>query len=334
MIQIRMFEEIEQFFFHFSEEFSSPNVNSEQLTTDKLKYPRGIINPNYPGFQHLAHTLSEHFVDHHRSHSNMSDSDFSEVESDLPSENATQSSEEQENNNNNPFLDDSNGNSIEEVSSSISSSAEDNLSKVEEILRTVFESNSTHLMTAIELFSEKEIFSDQTFFDDEEDELNFDEETDEIIKGMDSCDLKTYLKHYDDAASIEINAVESIFKKQDESQPDIIQKSTSSDRGFDTSIDKPDILLDVTGDVGLKPGNTLTVEKDQPGSNWSITPVDIVGNFEQEVEREFGLLVTGYKSNGNGNGNSTGSEDEGIADIMENPDDVKSSNETIFDKVS
>lgn len=24
-------------------------------------YPRGIINPNYPGFQHLAHTLSEHY---------------------------------------------------------------------------------------------------------------------------------------------------------------------------------------------------------------------------------------------------------------------------------
>lgn len=28
-----------------------------------LHFPRGIINPNYPGFQHLAHTLSDHFID-------------------------------------------------------------------------------------------------------------------------------------------------------------------------------------------------------------------------------------------------------------------------------
>lgn len=40
-------------------------------------FTRGIINPNYPGFQHLAHTLSEHFTDHHFEHSS-SDSDASE----------------------------------------------------------------------------------------------------------------------------------------------------------------------------------------------------------------------------------------------------------------
>lgn len=40
-------------------------------------YPRGIINPNYPGFQHLAHTLSEHFIDHHQ-FENLSDSEISE----------------------------------------------------------------------------------------------------------------------------------------------------------------------------------------------------------------------------------------------------------------
>ena len=41
------------------------------------RYPRGIINPNYPGFQHLAHTLAEHFIDHHQFEQS-SDSEISE----------------------------------------------------------------------------------------------------------------------------------------------------------------------------------------------------------------------------------------------------------------
>lgn len=42
----------------------------------KRRYPRGIVNPNYPGFQHLAHTLAEHFIDHQFEQS--SDSEISE----------------------------------------------------------------------------------------------------------------------------------------------------------------------------------------------------------------------------------------------------------------
>lgn len=43
---------------------SSPDTH--ELREVITRYPRGIINPNYPGFQHLAHTLSEHFIDHHQ----------------------------------------------------------------------------------------------------------------------------------------------------------------------------------------------------------------------------------------------------------------------------
>lgn len=43
----------------------------------RRNFPRGIINPNYPGFQHLAHTLTEHFVDHHQLEP-LSDSEISE----------------------------------------------------------------------------------------------------------------------------------------------------------------------------------------------------------------------------------------------------------------
>lgn len=45
---------------------SSPDTHD--LREVITRYPRGIINPNYPGFQHLAHTLSEHFIDHHQQH--------------------------------------------------------------------------------------------------------------------------------------------------------------------------------------------------------------------------------------------------------------------------
>lgn len=54
-------------------DLSSPESHDLQ---QHRRYPRGIINPNYPGFQHLAHTLAEHFIDHPFEHS--SDSEISE----------------------------------------------------------------------------------------------------------------------------------------------------------------------------------------------------------------------------------------------------------------
>ncbi|XP_055379275.1 homeobox protein 5-like isoform X2 [Condylostylus longicornis] len=57
--------------------FASANSSNG---TNNADYPRGIINPNYPGFQHLAHTLSEHFVNHPN---DADDSDLSEFEVEL-----------------------------------------------------------------------------------------------------------------------------------------------------------------------------------------------------------------------------------------------------------
>lgn len=242
------------------------------MSADKPQYPRGIINPNYPGFQHLAHTLSEHFVDHHGNQTgSMSDSDFSEVDSDFPSEGHSAS------NNNTIACDDSNGNNIIEEKVTNKS---DTLSKIEEILRTVFESNSNHLSTVIEMFAEKELADDQS--------------DTESLALTEACDLKTYLDHYEDTG-ITIAHIEPFSKKVESplNEPDIIKKSNSCERALEQSVDKPDILLDVAEDA------TTGGEKEEPGSAWSITPVDIVGNFEQEVERELGLLVTGYKNNFN-----------------------------------
>lgn len=56
-------------------DLSSPDPNDLQK---QRRYPRGIVNPNYPGFQHLAHTLAEHFIDHHHQFEPSSDSEISE----------------------------------------------------------------------------------------------------------------------------------------------------------------------------------------------------------------------------------------------------------------
>lgn len=69
-------------FFHLVSELLSQSSSSfadlsSPGTADlKRRYPRGIVNPNYPGFQHLAHTLAEHFIDHQFEQS--SDSEISE----------------------------------------------------------------------------------------------------------------------------------------------------------------------------------------------------------------------------------------------------------------
>lgn len=248
------------------------------MSAEKSPYPRGIINPNYPGFQHLAHTLSEHFVDAHGNQTgSMSDSDFSEVDSDFPSEGHSTE-------NNNTFAcDDSNGNNIIVESETVK--PKDNLSTVEEILRTVFESNSSLLTSAIEMFSEKELLHEQTDIDSM-DELN-------ELTDVKARDLKSYLKHYDNVG-IKIENVDPFTKTKaiasPVNEPDVIRKSNSCERGFEQNVDKPDILLDVAeGSVATSNG-----EKEEPGSVWSITPVDIVGNFELEVERELGLR--GYKN--------------------------------------
>lgn len=216
----------------------------------------------------------------------MSDSDFSEVDSDFPSEGHST-----ENNNNDINInihggnDDSNGNKI--IDTDEKPIVNDNLSTVEEILRTVFESNSNHLSSVIEMFAEKEMANEQTEI----------EAHDECMNGVNACDLETYLEHYEDGG-IHIEKVKQLSKIKPAAapvviEPDVIRKSSSCECGFEqTPTDKPDILLDVTEDAST----VLNAEKEEPGSAWSITPVDIVGDFEQEVERELGLLVTGYRN--------------------------------------
>lgn len=105
----------------------------------------------------------------------------------------------------------------------------------------------------------------------------------------------------------------------------IVSSTSQSDAGdaeldadeYDQFKDEPDVIknfgrMSVTqmplyesndddgddGDNGEIDKNTKdTVSADaHDQTSWGNTPVDIVGDFEQEVEREFGLLVSGYTS--------------------------------------
>lgn len=254
----------------FSDNVSPSLVSSTTFGSNKRIYPRGIINPNYPGFQHFAHTLSEHFIEHQNTNvqsGNMSDSDASEVDCDMKIESAKVPANMLD------FTDDGiacdpNGNSIVDTTADIE--REDNLNKVAEILRTVFESNSSHLLSAIETLTERE----SSDIDNSCDAIDDNSKMTECIIQCDDFDIMV-----------------------DSPPPDILQKSSSSESGFESCADKPDILLNVTDEPDCVHATLLTVEKEESNS---VTPVDIVGNFEQEVQREIGLLVTRYKNNKKG----------------------------------
>lgn len=223
-----------------------------------MKYPRGIINPNYPGFQHLAHTLAEHFVDHHFE---QSDSEVSEFEVEL------KTSSDSDNGNNNAVNDD--------------------LDKIEEILRGVFNSKESPAVEPMVKF-------DGTLFCPNVNELN------EMKKSRDV--ITDHVPSMEEHSTALPSDTKRIY-----STPDILIKSNSTEEHIDfTEInEQPDILKNVfASDVVVVSDQTVIndkgenyelVEKCEHGQ-WSMTPIDIVGNFEQEVEREFGLIVSGYKS--------------------------------------
>lgn len=254
----------------------------------EVKYPRGIINPNYPGFQHLAHTLAEHFVDHHFE---QSDSEVSEFEVEL------KTSSDSDNGNNNDINDD--------------------LDKIEEILKGVFNSKESPTVEPNVKFDSK----------------LFCQNVNDLSKMKDKCDVINITNNV--PSMKEDSTVITSDTKRMYSTPDILIKSNSSEEHIDfTEInEQPDILKNVFASdvivsdqmvINEKCENYELVEKCEQGQ-WSITPIDIVGNFEQEVEREFGLIVSGYKS--------SSSDDEMCA--KNQVDEIGgNNNSTMYDKVN
>lgn len=257
----------------------------------EVKYPRGIINPNYPGFQHLAHTLAEHFVDHHFEHSDSEVSDF-EVE--------LKAASDSENGNNNNAIN-------------------DDLDKIEEILKGVFNSKESPAVEPNVKF-ESRLFCHNV---------------NDVDRMNDKCDVTNIT---DDIISLmqEDSKVITPDTKRIYSTPDILIKSNSFEEHIDfTEInEQPDILKNVFSnddgsdqvEIDEKCENFEVVDKCEHGQ-WSITPIDIVGNFEQEVERELGLIVSGYKS--------SSSDDEMCVSVKSQVDQIgRGENNSMYDKVS
>lgn len=272
---------------------------------------RGIINPNYPGFQHLAHTLSEHFFDeHHFAHSS-EDSDLSEFETDH-SDPALMNSSGNIRNTHNPFLN--------AVAPSTSAHC-DTLNKIEEIIRGAFKSRDDD-------------------GDNDDDEHNTDQKQKSVREEMDFCDagppLKedfdedgdecgdqsqyisytmldssgepsldtTHLPPYTAHFNIDDCTVDAPDQAIRQITPDILQKTnllkmmnvgktvvlTTEDVTSLHSPDaQPDILQNVVGPHC----------RNSDGNNDAMPDVeveDIVGNFEMEVEHELGRVVPGYRS--------------------------------------
>lgn len=296
------------FSFLFSDAFcSSPSTYTSQGSPESTNY-RGIINPNYPGFQHLAHTLSEHFFDHQYEHSS-EDSDLSEFESEAGHGDSHIKNENIIANNNRNLINNINHNNN---NNNNNNNGNDNLDKIEDILKGAFQSRETILLPTnkqedVTIMAE-DIHSDIELNLNNVDDYHpvtmigpneNDEGTNKEI--ADDDDLELYLNRY---TSVDLKACLSPLDPI-LSTPDILIKSLSPD---DTQAvhtpsanEKPDILQNVcvTGEecleICLPVGNEAAAKADWIINN--MTPVvDIVGNFEQEVEHEIGLIVSGYKS--------------------------------------
>lgn len=150
-----------------------------------------------------------------------------------------------------------------------------------------------------------------------------------------SCDLETYLSKYETNADVKLQTMEKEYETFDghprdcsdgrggfQPTPDILIKnkvvnqqetSASSNLNYtikqtiDSTKNKPDLLQNVNANEKLQKiplkqeiqfnDGELKSMSDfcRDDISLGVTPVDIVGDFGREVEREFGLLVSGYK---------------------------------------
>lgn len=95
-------------------------------------------------------------------------------------------------------------------------------------------------------------------------------------------------------------------------KPDILKNVFASDADEDSTDNGSDIAYEQLDDEALKI-DEADKEEQKIDNHWSITPVDIVGNFKQEIEREFGLIVSGYR-------NSTADDDMMCAETIDGDD--------------
>lgn len=248
---------------------SSPSISSS--IPESSDHCRGIINPNYPGFQHLAHTLSEHFFDDHHFAQSSEDSDLSEfeVEQDrreyLNGHHFSAQTSPCNNNNNNNNIDDNS----------------ETLKKIEDLIRGAFHSRESEPPGYAESIS-----SGYTRIMD---------------NAVDGHDFHAYsvLDSLENPYEEKDKHIVSHEMSNDEKRntPDILRKTISKSEYLNGHA-PPDILQNVMTKTEQEIEDSM-VEKALEwiyiGKEGALEEVgDIVGDFEQEVQHELGLIVSGY----------------------------------------
>ncbi|KAM7351219.1 schwannomin interacting protein 1 isoform 2-T5 [Cochliomyia hominivorax] len=275
---------------------TSASSSSGSLHTPKHSFfPRGIINPNYPGFQHLAHTLSEHFIT--SSPSDSYESDMSEYEMELSADSFESLSEEKSQIQLNTY----NNNTPEKI-----------------LLNSSDQQNSLNYLQSVEA-DEVEDFclmdcnkGHRPSLDDDTNRNNGHSNN----QPFNIADLQDHLK----------NTLTLLEKQECGAQnhnnmppvsitPDILIKNYNLQvQPLHKKENRPDLLRGVSphlvserkyhetknGNLKLEKSHSVNVYGSRNSEikdemSYGLTPVDIIGDFGQEVEREFGLLVSGYR---------------------------------------
>lgn len=273
---------------------SSPSTSSSVAETSEQVNCRGIINPNYPGFQHLAHTLSEHFFDDHHFAQSSEDSDLSEFEVEHDRGDFTHAAAQQFQtlnrpcgNHNNSKINTVNNNNNNNVDNS------DTLKKIEDLIRGAFHSRESEPPGYAESISSG--YS-----------RIMDLSTDNAIDG-EEFHAYSVLDSFEMPSKENQQTIISNSKNIDEgksSTPDILRKTNSKIEHLDGHA-PPDILQNVMDDSEQEEQDDEDdmVEKALDwiyiGKDGALLEEvgDIVGDFEQEVQHELGRIVSGYSNN-------------------------------------
>uniref|UniRef100_A0A1B0D097 Uncharacterized protein n=1 Tax=Phlebotomus papatasi TaxID=29031 RepID=A0A1B0D097_PHLPP len=289
--------------------------STPSMSSPEPNYTRGIINPNYPGFQHLAHTLSEHFANYNFEQL----TDDSEISEECDNDLSLGGGVDFVNNfnNNNHFAENSNilsenGNDVEKNINLLQTSEckifceEKNLALVsfeEKISNAAVDAKwlkdeakgKRDLPTPdILLKSEDTPEADNFCMNDTPSETsphaNFQPD---LLRNIDgSREIKRQHRDVEIVGKIEIETQsrqEEHIVKRDE--PDVAQQQKAQNGVGDVHVNCTDEEHTEDDEGEIKKMTTPV---------WGATPVDIVGDFGEEVEREIVLIVSGYRKSTRG----------------------------------
>ncbi|XP_037883306.1 schwannomin-interacting protein 1 homolog isoform X2 [Glossina fuscipes] len=286
---------------------TSASSSSGSLQTPKRSYfPRGIINPNYPGFQHLAHTLSEHFVN--SSPSDSYDSDMSEYEMELSADSFDSLVEERSQKHLNLY----NNNTPQSIMSPFSEEdtrlefvrgKEQNEEKTEnESYYQLCTSDVRHRGLSLDEANKNSNQNLRRGVDVKELQEN-------LENALTLLDSSTYGQTSNKIPDISITPDILIknahlthieFELKQENRPDLLRGVSPQPhrKVLTENSKKPEETKTnpvKTETFAFNGGYNTRNQEIRDEISLGLTPVDIIGDFGQEVEREFGLLVSGYR---------------------------------------